>query len=137
MGKFCPKCGWLSKETKFEVSMLNAIVECPRCKSLLKENKEYWIPLYDKDLDRIDFELVSIAERKMVDFPNRYFPVPDNDTLFNIKIDGEWNGTPIGKKIQEKNEQLKRKVAGYEHEQKNIRSYVKNELKRKLVKQSK
>jgi len=141
MNQFCPKCGWLGEEIKGlgigELVIEPTLpVECPDCKSVLERTKEYWIPIYDRELDRVYFEPISVAQRKLKSFPERYFPVPDNDTTFNIKINGEWNGIPIGRKIQEKNESLKRKVSGYEHEQRNVRADVERQLKQKIAKQN-
>ena len=63
--------------------------------------------------------------------PTRYMPVDDVQEAFNVRVDGELNGVPIGKKIQEKNEQLKKKVAGYEREQRNVRADVEHQLAKK------
>jgi hypothetical protein len=45
-------------------------------------------------------------------------------TTFHVKIDGVFDGVPIGKKIQEKNEQVKKHYAGYSYEQKSIKEKV-------------
>lgn len=140
MSQFCPNCGWIGEDT-MDVGALSAptilFVECPDCNNTLEIMKEYFVPLYDKELDKVYFDPVSIAQKKMKNFPERFFPVPDNDVTFNVKINGEWNGVPIGKKIQEKNEQLKRKVSGYENEQRNVRVDVERQLARKRAQQSK
>ena len=43
---------------------------------------------------------------------------------FHVSIDGSWDGVPVGKKIQEKNNQLKDKYAGYSYEQSTVREKV-------------
>lgn len=41
--------------------------------------------------------------------------LPPNDT-HSFVIDGQWNGVPIGKKVRERNEMLKKRHAGYSYE---------------------
>jgi hypothetical protein len=51
-------------------------------------------------------------------------PISIHNDVHNVVIDGSWNGVPIGKKIQEKNEQVKRKWAGMSHEQQSLKEKV-------------
>jgi len=46
-----------------------------------------------------------------------------NDTL-NFKIGSIWNGGNVGKKISEKNKQLKKKYAGMEGDERNLRREI-------------
>ena len=41
--------------------------------------------------------------------------LPPNDT-HSFVIDGQWNGVPIGRKVRARNEELKKKHAGYSYE---------------------
>jgi len=41
--------------------------------------------------------------------------LPPNDT-HSFVIDGQWNGVPIGRKVKARNEELKKKHAGYSYE---------------------
>jgi len=50
----------------------------------------------------------------------------------SVFIDGSWNGVPVGKKIQEKNEQLKRKHAGYSYEQDTMKGKISEMVNNKI-----
>jgi hypothetical protein len=127
MRQFCPTCGWYGEDIADGV--------CPECRSELKKNTPYLIPVYDKESGNVIESPATYALHLFQSYPERYFPVPDSEKGFNIKVNGEWNGTPIGKKIQEKNEQLKKKVAGYSHEERNVRADVERQLKEKHAKE--
>jgi hypothetical protein len=124
--KFCSKCG-----NSYE----DNVKLCKDCNIELNTFIEYKIPLFDNEQNCIILEKVSIAQNLLLQYPERYFVVETGNYVFNVKIDGEWNGVPIGKKIMEKNNQLKKKVAGYEKEQRNIRQEVNKQLKQKMIKQ--
>lgn len=51
-------------------------------------------------------------------------PIEIHNGAPNFKIGGTWNGKNIGKKIQEKNEQLKKRHAGMEGDEKNLRREI-------------
>jgi len=136
MNQFCSKCGWLGNTFTYG-DLIVSHLHCPDCKAdSVKWTKEYLIPVYDKDTGLVEQTSAALAIRLMQNFPERWSPVPDNDGTFNIKVNGEWNGVPIGKKIQEKNEQLKRKVSGYENEQRNVRADVERQLTEKRAQQN-
>lgn len=111
--KFCPKCGNHYSD--------ESIVMCPYCNQSLNFTESYKVK---RVCNKCDFTVIA---------PPSYFENPVNLKCNNCKvgllekedinnysasfvIDGKWNGVPVGKKIREKNEQLKKKHAGYEHE---------------------
>jgi predicted RNA-binding Zn-ribbon protein involved in translation (DUF1610 family) len=51
---------------------------------------------------------------------------------WHVKIDGVFDGVPIGKKIREKNEQVKKHFAGYSYEQNSIKEKVNGMVNERL-----
>jgi hypothetical protein len=51
---------------------------------------------------------------------------------FNFVIDGNWNGGNVGKKIQQKNEQVKKKWAGMSYEQTSLKEKIGTMVNEKL-----
>lgn len=119
--KYCSKCG------KYELNSLNDI--CSVCGTTLSSS----IPTLrtwkcDKCGEEVEAELEYFQE-------NPICPSCKEGTLYNpcsrqvnqsssFKIDGVWNGGNIGKKIQEKNEQLKKIHEGYSYENQNLREKI-------------
>ena len=115
---FCPKC-----------CLRGSWETCPDCQVPMKQDKLYKIPVFIFEKDAIDYRFVDEAQ---IMFSRGWAcPVPNSTTTFNVKTNGEWNGVDIGKKIKEKNEQLKKKVSGYSYEERNVRADVEKQLIKK------
>jgi len=122
MKRYCKRCGQGTDDEQ--------PVVCTVCGLALVVNNGYIIPI--RNVVTGETENHAQAEARMLlGDPTRYTPVADGQLVFNVRIDGELNGVPLGKKIQEKNEQLKKKVAGYEREQRNVRADVERQLAKK------
>lgn len=122
MKRFCKRCGWVTNDL--------VVVDCVSCGLALVDNNAYIIPIQNVVTAQIEHHPQAAAAELLRD-PMRYIPVPDTNEAFSVLIDGERNGLEIGKKIREKNEQLKKKVAGYEREQRNVRADVERQLAKK------
>jgi RNA polymerase subunit RPABC4/transcription elongation factor Spt4 len=122
MNRFCKKCGTSTEEDHLQL--------CPGCGFALVQNNVYLIPIVNVETSQIERHPQDVAW-KLLDDPRKFIPVPQKDDTYNVKIDGELNGVPTGKKIREKNEQLKKKVAGYSHEERNVRADVERAIQKK------
>jgi hypothetical protein len=128
-GYFCPKCGKrYSAEISKDVEYPNELV-CESCETTLVQEEPTFLhytceicnEIYEAELEWLELHnficisckghLVNVCSLK-------------KETAFHVSIDGSWDGVPVGKKIQEKNEQLKGKLAGYSYEQSTIKEKV-------------
>ena len=122
MKRFCKRCGWSTDDKQAAL--------CAECSLALVDNNAYIIPIQNVVTERVEYHMQSEASELLKDSAH-YLPVLDTHEAFNVLVDGELNGLEIGKKIREKNEQLKNKVAGYEHEQRNVRADVERQIAQK------
>ena len=122
--EFCPKCGNFTEgraDTK----------RCHICGTVLIINQPYLVPMFKKATNTVEEVEPSKVDELLA--TGEYSLIPISEEGFNVKINGEWNGIEIGKKIQEKNEKLKKMVAGYDNEQRNVR----NDTMKQLIKKQK
>lgn len=119
--KFCSKCGRFELSTDIDI--------CCVCGTTLSKT----IPTLrvwkcEKCDEEIEAEISYFQE-------NLTCPTCKEGILYNpcsrqvnqsssFKIDGVWNGGNVGKKIQEKNEQLKKRHEGYSYENQNLREKI-------------
>lgn len=122
MKQYCKRCGQGTDDAQ--------PVVCSVCGLALVVNNVYIIPIKNVITGETENHPQTEA-RVLLGDSTKYVPVTDGQMAFNVRIDGELNGVPLGKKIQEKNEQLKKKVAGYEREQRNVRADVERQLAKK------
>ncbi len=143
---FCPKCGKFYSldfpptktiQRKVEDSKLDfSFYVCDGCGTELRQEE---FPLVTRMCENCGtfFESTFRYFEKHSDCPNcepgcKLVPFSNKNTAPHVFIDGSWDGVPVGKKIQEKNEQLKRKYAGYSHEQKSMREEITRVTQEKL-----
>jgi hypothetical protein len=107
-----------------------AVTVCSQCGIALVKDNAYLIPIQNVETSQIEEHPQDEAAELLRD-PEHYIPVPDTAESFDVLIDGERNGLETGKKIREKNEQLKKKVAGYEREQRSVRADVERQISQK------
>lgn len=101
--------------------------ECPRCGMLLELLEVYRIErVCDKCDEKFSATIVWFDN-------NSSCPTCKEGTLVlpsptysshHVVIDGKWDGKDRTKVITEKNDQLRKKFAGYSHEQKSIKERV-------------
>ena len=121
---FCKRCGWGTDDL--------SVMICTDCGLALVKNNTYLIPVKNVQTGKIEIHPQAEARRLLGD-PLKYIPTSDVKEAFNVLVGGELNGVPTGKKIREKNEALKKKVAGYEHEQRAVRADVERKIAQKQV----
>ncbi len=86
---FCEKCGLFTDSDT-----------CPDCNLPTKEDRIYFIPAFNPTDETILF--ISLPEALKLFASGKAEPIPDSTDTFNVKINGEWNGIEIGKKIKER-----------------------------------
>jgi hypothetical protein len=119
---FCKKCG----DYYTIVDGVESGSPCPWCGTILQRDEPYLVPVM---VDGEKFGVPPEEVRELLENGNAALVVAGElPFTLNIKIDGEWNGMEIGHKIREKNDQLKRKWAGYSHEQKNLRAHTEQQV---------
>jgi len=137
---FCPNCGEqvvVSVNPGVTDTMLSfkvtAILVCDICNSPLIRRNRYKVPLVDSDgnIVEVDPEEVEQKLQSVKEGDKPYRLLSDNEDTINVFVNGELNGIDTGKKIREKNEQLKKKVAGYEYEQRNLRAEIDKQIAEK------
>jgi len=125
--KFCPKHGIIKGD----------FINCPHCGIMLNQTVAY-TTIYKCD---------KCGEE--VEAPPSYFIQRDHrcfsclGTLKKLEkeiksaphfiLDGSWDGKDRSRIIKEKNEQLKRKNSGYEHEQQSIKEKTTKALQEKGI----
>jgi len=104
---FCSKCGDVYED----------IEDCPKCGDKLSVTTIYRVKRICNRCNKKFEATVEYFEDnpKCSDCKEYLELLPSNDTHSFI-FDGQWNGRPIGKVIRERNEQLKKKNAGYSYE---------------------
>lgn len=98
------------------------------------------MPIYDYKCDECnsfvpDIYITSIENEGIIKCPNpgcnsvmrRLFP-----KSIHVKINGNLDGGSVGKKIQERNERLKKIHAGYSYEQASLREKIEKEVQKKV-----
>jgi len=112
--RFCPKCGNYYRD--------NTIIMCPHCSMSLNFTEYYNV---ERKCDACDFT-VKAPPSYFEENPSNYIcPHCEEGKLVKVEIfqeapsfsiDGKFNGANRSKIIREKNEQLKKKNAGYSYE---------------------
>ena len=129
---FCPKCGNLvCIEIPFENIFEDRPQEEPKCAicgETLKPLRPYSVPVIDTEGEIQPAKPEDVRELKRT---LNVTTLPDKQDAINVLVDGELNGIDTGKKIREKNEQLKKKVAGYENEQRALRTEIERQIEQK------
>jgi hypothetical protein len=122
---FCPKHGTLIEHGPFE----NTEGVCAECGLTLNQ----CVPAYVKYIcetcgEIYEAEIDWLEENKFTCISCKGMLVNKcgygERSVFHVRIDGSWDGVPVGKKIQEKNNQLKEKHAGYSYEQASLQEKV-------------
>ena len=126
---FCMSCGDQAYLTEQDfVTELH----CRTCHIPYKKRNRYLIPLINQDGDIKCVTPEQVTSETMGYDGGCYRLFADTEDAINVFVNGELNGLDTGKKIREKNEQLKKANAGYKHEERNLREDIARRTREKL-----
>lgn len=129
---FCPTCGdqVLLDEAAIAATQLTfpGYPNCHACDVPYVKRNRYTIPLINQE-GHVKHVVPELVVQETIAYDGGCYRIlEDNEDAINVFVNGELNGIDTGKKIQEKNEQLKKKVAGYEHEQRDLRAEIEKQV---------
>ena len=125
--KFCPKHGIIKGD----------FLSCPLCSQGLNQVTSYVVIRKCNSCgEEVEAPPSYFIERdhRCISCPG-ILVIPDTDkqTAPHFVLDGSWDGKDRSRIIKEKNEQLKRKNSGYEHEQQSIKEKTTKALQEKGI----
>lgn len=125
MPKFCQNCG--------EFTSNENATHCLICHKPLIIATSYNVSVFNPTTQKI--EQMEVEKAKNYIRQGLRLPVDISESGFNVVIDGEYNGVPTGKKIKEKNEQLKKKWDTYEKDKRSVKEETQKQLTEKRKQQ--
>ena len=126
---FCQKCG------EFYIQQPVSGV-CSVCRCTLVEHIPPEIPMFCVESQTLVYVPMRLVAVYLQSGEFQQVVLNDSGDNFHVVVNGEMDSIDTGKKIREKNEQLKKKVSGYKYEERNVREDVTRQYHEKIKQQS-
>jgi hypothetical protein len=112
-------------------------IQCPLCNQALNMTAPYTIirkcDSCEEEVDATPSYFESVLCKCPACEDGKLQVIHTQHSAPNFVLDGSWNGKDRSKVIKEKNEQLKRRNAGYSHEQQSIKEKTTKALQEKGI----